>query len=275
MTWTVMSASAIGTSHQKSGLPCQDAGAFRLADGDRTVIGAIADGAGSAIHSEVGAKVAIDTMLYLLGEEKACLRDACAGLLEADTKAETIQPLCRLLIRAVQQKLIAVAEEKGCSLGDLACTLIAFVASEAGLVALQIGDGFLVTRAQYSHEYTLVFEPDKGELANQTEFVTSPSAIASLQVVCSSEPVSFICASTDGLERVAIQFKGWEPHASFFKPLEGFTATCTPENKAQLQAELCEFLGSQRVTSRTNDDKTLLLCLNAASKEAPEETDNE
>ena len=109
MTWTVISASAIGTSHQRIGLPCQDAGDFCLVDGDHTVVGAIADGAGSAMHSEIGARAAVETMLYLLDEDKASLLNACAGL----SGAKTIEPLCRLLIRAVQQHLTEVAEKKG------------------------------------------------------------------------------------------------------------------------------------------------------------------
>ena len=271
MTWNVISASAIGTSHQKNDMPCQDAGDFWLDDGDRTVVGAIADGAGSAIHSEIGAKVTVDTMLYLLNKEKVRLLSDCADL----SKVGTIESLCRLLIRTVQQKLADVAQEKGCTLGDLACTLIAFIASEAGIVALQIGDGFLVARAQSERDYLLVFEPDKGELANQTDFVTSSSAIDSLQVIYSTEPIAFICASTDGLERMAIQFKGWEPSSAFFKPLESFISSCTPENKVQLQAELCEFLGSQRVTNKTNDDKTLLLCMNTSSLDTPSKEEPE
>ena len=75
----------------------------------------------------------------------------------------------------------------------------------------------------------MVFQPDKGEFANETTFVTSKLAQETMQLKVLKQKTVFICAATDGLERVAIHFKGWEPFAPFFQPLESFMVNYVPE----------------------------------------------
>src|SRR6185436_9273324 len=62
--WRLLGASVTGTSHLKSGLPCQDAHACRALPGG--VILAVADGAGSAERSAEGARCAADSVLTAL-----------------------------------------------------------------------------------------------------------------------------------------------------------------------------------------------------------------
>jgi hypothetical protein len=51
----------------------------------------------------------------------------------------------------------------------------------------------------------------------------------------------------------------WQPHAPFFKPLEEYLReTAKPEDDEKY---VIDFLNSERLNSRTDDDKTLLLCL--------------
>jgi hypothetical protein len=59
--WTWAGATAIGTAHQWTGAPCQDAFACRVArssSGAEVLIAALADGAGSAERAEAGARLA-------------------------------------------------------------------------------------------------------------------------------------------------------------------------------------------------------------------------
>ena len=123
---------------------------------------------------------------------------------------------------------------------------------------MQIGDGFIVMRSQ-EPEYKLLFQPDKGEFANETTFITSKNALKEMQVEVISQKQEFICASTDGLEKVAIRLSDWKPFPPFFKPLEEYLQqTANPEKEYQY---VDDFLNSERLNSRTDDDKTLLLCL--------------
>ena len=69
MSWRAIARSAVGTSHQKQQLPCQDYGGCKILN--KVILGAVADGAGSAKYSDIGAKVAVKTALgYLTGVEE-------------------------------------------------------------------------------------------------------------------------------------------------------------------------------------------------------------
>ncbi len=124
------------------------------------------------------------------------------------------------------------------------------------IAVLQIGDGFIVVRPNPGN-YQLLFKPDKGEFANQTTFVTADHAAEDMQVVVLEASPVFICAATDGLERVAIRFSDWAPYAPFFQPFEDYlTETPDPEQNPDY---LEQFLTSERLNARTTDDKTMLL----------------
>ena len=66
MGWKVIARYEVGISHQKLDLPCQDFADFRILDD--VIIGAVADGAGSAKYSDIGAKLAVEVVLEYLTE---------------------------------------------------------------------------------------------------------------------------------------------------------------------------------------------------------------
>ncbi|MEH2140274.1 PP2C family serine/threonine-protein phosphatase [Nostoc sp.] len=252
MNWKAVADSAIGTSHQKQEIVCQDYVDYGIFDD--VILGAVADGAGSAKHSDVGSKLAIETVLKCFSE-----------INESPQKEDFSQPLSKeeaekvfaKIVNQVIKELQKQAEEGDYSVNDLACTLLVFVATPDWIAAMQIGDGFIVLRSQES-EYKLLFKPDKGEFVNETTFITSTNAVKDMQVEVISEKQEFICASTDGLEKVAIRLSDWKPFSPFFKPLEEYLhETVNPKEDKYLT----EFLNSERLNSRTDDDKTLLLCL--------------
>jgi hypothetical protein len=122
---------------------------------------------------------------------------------------------------------------------------------------MQIGDGFIVVRPNLE-AHQLLFPPDKGEYINETTFVTSANALDKMRVGVRSLKPQFICAATDGLERVAIRMSDWTPFTPFFQPLEEYL-----QQTSDLEQEdeyLIGFLDSDRLNARTDDDKTLLLC---------------
>lgn len=67
--WRWAGARSKGTSHEKTGLPCQDYGCAKEVDGPvgPVLIAVISDGAGSALRADVGSKIASITMLRLAG----------------------------------------------------------------------------------------------------------------------------------------------------------------------------------------------------------------
>ena len=64
------SASVTGRQHKVAGLPCQDAAHIRRL-GRSGIIAAVADGAGSAKHAEIGAGVAVSAVADILSALKA------------------------------------------------------------------------------------------------------------------------------------------------------------------------------------------------------------
>ena len=252
--WKAIARSAVGTSHEKQKIPCQDCGNYRIFND--VIVGAVADGAGSAKYSHFGSELAVETVIK-------CFAD----INELPDKQGFSQPLSEMEAKEVFTKFVKdvitalnkEADNKGYSVSDLACTLLVFIATPEWVAAMQIGDGFMVVRSQDA-EYKLLFEPDKGEFFNETTFVTSANALEEMQVQVISGKQEFICASTDGLEKVAIRLSNWKPHAPFFKPLEEYLRE-TDKPGGNDDNYIMDFLDSPRLNSRTDDDKTLLLCL--------------
>jgi hypothetical protein len=251
----VIAHSEKGTSHIQRDMCCQDYGNYKVIK--NIIIGAVSDGAGSARFSDKGAQVAVETALLRL--EKWLLK-----LKQKQPKLNWQKPIpedkARKVFSATLKYVVnALAENvtNDCSLNDFACTLLVFIATPDWIAAMQIGDGFIVTRSENS-DYQLLFHPDKGEYANETTFVTAFNAKDEMRIKVLEGNQSFICASTDGLERLAISFQEWKPFSGFFKPFEEGIKIA---NILELEAkDIARWMISPEVNARTDDDKTMLLC---------------
>jgi hypothetical protein len=270
--------SAIGTRHSRHQLPCQDYG--RYIQSGSVLLGAVSDGAGSARYADIGACLAVETALLQM---KSQLESQWMSQFEPQSKsggaskskpqvaqfpdpstpftANQAQFLFAQVVTEVVRVLQQKAEIEHWALRDLSCTLLTFIATPTWVAAMQIGDGFMVISAatETAAPYQLLFSPSKGEYINETCFVTSAAAIEQMQVGIYPHPPQFICAATDGLERVALRLSDWSPFSPFFKPFEDCLRLAPDQAGDYLQA----FLSSERLNARTDDDKTLLLCLYA------------
>lgn len=261
MPWKAIACSEIGTSHQKLELPCQDYVGFirlnnggEISDNGDIVIGAVSDGAGSCKYSDVGSKLAVETTLEFLQPWLKWLKekqkDSSPEILKESAKKAFAKTL-----REVKEAFDEKARKMSCSPKDFACTLLVVVSTPDWLAAMQIGDGFIVIRKPES-EYQLLFHPSKGEYANQTTFVTTSDALEKMQVKTLFGKQKFICAASDGLERIAINLKYFRPHPPFFEMFEKALEERTEE---QEKSSTQEWLNSEAVNERTDDDKTILL----------------
>jgi serine/threonine protein phosphatase PrpC len=258
MGWRSLSRSVIGTRHLRHCLPCQDAGGYRVL-GD-LIIGAVADGAGSAPYSERGATIAVQQTLNYLSNLNQWLQPSANPQWPTIEQAPSTAQTKRLFERAVnrvRQHLQQQAEQDSYGVDAFACTLLAFAATPHWLVAMQIGDGFMVASTE-AESYQLLFQPDKGEYVNQTAFVTTSTALTDLQTRVLATAPQFICAATDAFEHLAMRLPKWEPHPPFFEPLKEYLwETPDPE---QDDTYIMDFLTSDYLNKQTDDDKTLLLC---------------
>ncbi|BAY17375.1 hypothetical protein NIES21_32120 [Anabaenopsis circularis NIES-21] len=255
MGWKAIACSATGTCHIDRNVPCQDYGDYIVIDD--VIVGAVADGAGSAKHSDIGSKLAVKTTLSHLyrllrwnKRKNEDLRKPITPDIAKKTFNDTLTKVKDVLNKEVQSK--------GFSINDLACTLLVFCATPTWIAAMQIGDGFIVVKLKESNNYQLLFPPDKGEYANETTFVTSTNAFSRMKVDVIIGKQEFICASTDGLERLAIDFRTGEAFSGFFNPFE---QGLRERDKHEEEKSLEDWLYSEGVNARTDDDKTLLVCL--------------
>lgn len=275
MIWRAVVHSAIGTRHSRHQLPCQDYG--RYIQSGSVMLGAVSDGAGSARYADIGACLAVETALLQM---KLQIESRWMSQVDAPSKsgapsqatapfpgpntpftASQAQSLFARVVTEVVRVLQHKAEIEHWALRDLSCTLLTFIATPTWVAAMQIGDGFMVISAatETAAPYQLLFSPSKGEYINETCFVTSAAALEQMQVGIYPHPPQFICAATDGLERVALRLSDWSPFSPFFKPFEDCLRLAPDQAADYLQT----FLSSERLNARTDDDKTLLLCLYA------------
>jgi hypothetical protein len=253
--WRFASASEVGAAHQRLAIPCQDATWCEVVDHDGdgpVLIAVVADGAGSAGRSDVGAQLACRVAGRAIGEHLGGLA-AVAGL-DRDFAGS--------LLETVRDELGAQAARDGGEVRDYACTLLAAVVGGAGAAFLQVGDGAIVVRAPGDdEEYSWVFWPENLEYANVTVFVTDAHAPRHLCFATVNVALAELALFSDGLQRLALDFAARRAHPPFFRSLLAAVRQAPAAAVDTLQPALGEFLRSPRVNERTDDDKSLVLAV--------------
>lgn len=246
-SWHVIGAAVRGVSHEKNDLPCQDAQGYRLLPGG-ILLAALADGAGSASQSDQGASLAVDRLLEFL---EASLS------MELPIGAEGWRSLIEEAFGHSRQELLSLAEADGLPGREFATTLTGVIAVDGCLVVGQLGDGAAV--AGNLEGLFSASTVQRGEYANETFFLTQDDALDHLDVQVIERPVRLLALFSDGLMRLALRLPGYEPHLPFFRPLFEFAAAA--DDGEQAAGSLAEFLASDRVNARTDDDKSLVLAV--------------
>lgn len=245
MTWRVVAASVVGTSHKTIGTACQDSCLAQVeTDPTKPLLLTIfvADGAGSATHGGKGAELAIEAATAFVDQYYDT-----EFVLNAEWAVECIQ--------AVRAKIYAVADQNGAKARDYACTFLGVVASPFTTLLMQIGDGGIVVDVGNGLEVPI--SPMVGEYANMTNFVTDENAVDVLAVADLPARADKVAVFTDGIQRLALNMATNTAHAPFFTPFFKVLATTSATQEDQLQVELARFLQSPAVNERTDDDKTL------------------
>jgi len=242
--WRAIGASARGTSHIVSDLPCQDAWAQRTAfvGGEFVTILAIADGAGSAKASDLGSQECVAHLVHAISTSDFRI-------------SEMDQDVASTWLESGRKHLEALAVEKELSPRDLACTALVAVLGESESIFFQVGDGAWI--AEYQGHCEPITWPLSGEYANETTFLSSPNWKSQMQFRRWASSTMSIAGFTDGLQGLALHFASKAVHAPFFAPM--FGALHRTDNVNTLQAPLLQFLNAPVLNERTDDDKTLVL----------------
>lgn len=248
--WRWAGARSKGTSHEKTGLPCQDYGCAKEVDGPvgPVFIAVVSDGAGSAVHADVGSKIASVTLLRLAQD---FLRRSPRSELGEETTWEWLD--------AIRDRINAEAERVGLKPRDFAATIIAIIADDLGATIIHVGDGAVVIKATDSETWSVPSWPYQGEYASTTSFITDDPQ-PRLDFVAIDCPISAFAIFSDGIERMVLDFSNRTPHAPFFERMvKPVMALSNPGRDADLSKALQSYLSSPAVCERTDDDKTLIL----------------
>lgn len=235
--WKLVYGSVKGTSHAASGLPCQDFCSASLVG--PAVAAACSDGAGSAELSHLGSKAAVERFMEVASSSDSAPDRAAIGA----------------WVDAARERVLEESAAQGVASRQLACTLLVAMVGEGWAAFAQIGDGVIVFDGDAGYE--LAFWPDNGEYANTTRFLTDDDYRKHLRVEIVTRQVSELAVMTDGLQMLALDFRGARVHDRFFEPL--FRTVRNNPDEESLRTSLLAFMDSKRVNERTDDDKTLLL----------------
>ncbi len=241
-SWRVVGASVRGVAHVQGGQVCQDACAFAQQPGT-VLIATVADGAGSAELSEIGAALAVETVVAVMGAVQE---------LPSASDADGWQDLLTEAVRQAQWRIESEAEIRQLEPNALASTLLLAVATPEATAVMQIGDGAIVAGDSAGRVLSLT-APHNGEYANTTVFLTTPNALETAQFAL-HPAVTYLALFSDGLQRLALDMATGVPFAPFFLPLFRFIASETAA-----QEPLTAFLSSPKVQERSDDDLTLIL----------------
>ncbi len=240
MKWRLLAGREQGTSHLSDNTPCEDYFVAEVINDTLWVF--VADGAGSAVCGGQGAEIACETAMALVKSQSI------------ETADEQWANDC---VSAIQNALTDEAEQSNNSLRDYACTFLGLVVSEDKTLCFQIGDGAIIVDVGEGLEVPI--QPMQGEYANMTHFVSEEKALDNLIIRsfdCSSQKIAVM---TDGLQRLALNLAENTAHAGFFSPFFQALQTAPVSQNAALQTALENFLNSEAVNARTDDDKTLVL----------------
>lgn len=249
MRWNCIGQSIAGTSHTSSGRACDDALHFKIIDTlqpNDTLIVCVCDGAGSAKYGALAANTVATRMVALLTDQ------ITGGI-----------PLTENLVHAtaiaVHSELSTMAKESETDITEYACTLLGAILHPEISAFFQIGDGAIV-RHDADDNYVPVWWPDNGEYLNTTNFLIDDPELTNLKISITETQQTQIAIFTDGLQMLALNNELRTGHTPFFAGLfPSVLAADTPDKEAILNQKLAEYLQSDMINERTDDDKTLFL----------------
>lgn len=231
---------ARGRGHALDGTRGQDRTGYLSRGGVQALC--LADGAGSATHSEHGAEALVHEGCRLLAER---FTDFVASEDGLAVKLDILQHL--------RDRLKEIAGSREWELKDLAATFLAVAVSGNRFVIVHVGDG--VIGYMRNGELRVASAPDNSEFANQTTFVTSEGAAARMRLSRGSlDGVAGFVLMSDGTASSLYSWRTQElaPACAKLIALVGSAPTRQVNNPAH-EKDLRRLVNT-RIRSATKDD---------------------
>ena len=180
----MVAASQRGRAHAIEGNPRDDDFALHFDEETGCCIMIVADGAGSAKYSRKGSQIACTAAMAICKEKLLSNKDQITKLNKLENKNELGKIFQDTIGNAVFEALKAIdseAQEKGSPVKDYATTLLLSICRkfEYGwfVAAWWVGDGGIGVYRKEPEYLKILGEPDGGEFAGQTRFLTMPEII--------------------------------------------------------------------------------------------------
>jgi serine/threonine protein phosphatase PrpC len=287
MSWKVAHACVRGSSHQRSGLPNQDAAQCTVTPGAQgtVAVAVVSDGHGSPRHfrSQVGSSLAVSTVAPTL---QGFLRDSVASNGHVPFVPEQVHELERKIVSGwlaavhsdleqnpfTQTELNTLQKEDGLesraavqSTPELAygATLLAAGATDKVLLYLQLGDGEILS-VSATGTTTRPLPPDDRLIANQTTSLCQPEAWKEFRSswVTNAALPSLVLLSTDGY---ANSFRSDE---DFLRIGQDYLEILRQQGISSLAEELPAIL-TEATEQGSGDDITLAILQDDLGSAAP------
>jgi hypothetical protein len=246
--WIWVAASCIGTSHLRLATPKQDAFmCLAIPPNSSLFFSIVCDGAGSARWGGVGAWLTCRIMTRKFREYLSVHQDF--------PREEDILDW----VDDVRDYLHRFAASRNADISEFSTTMVVALSDGARTLTAHIGDGCVVGRDCDTSEWTALSWPHHGEYASTTNFITEQPSVR-MNYAVHDTAISCIAVCSDGLERIVLDFARRFPFAPFFEGVFAPLWRCRELDEARaLTGALSAFLMSDKVNSRTDDDKTLVL----------------
>jgi hypothetical protein len=212
----------------------------------------VSDGAGSASLSRFGSRIVTRSFC------RSALRFAQRGGRPKDLDSEVAGEW----LDDIRDRIEEASLRESVPRRSFAATLVGCMIQNEGVTIVHVGDGACALRLRDEPDWRVPSWPAQGEFASTTYFVTDdPEPAKNVQYL--GGDIIEVALFSDGLERLALDFATKTAYAPFFDSMfGGFPKEGLGRDK-ELSQQLRAFLGSPKVTDRTDDDKTLIMARRA------------
>lgn len=253
--WNGFAESVIGGGHIARGIPCQDASQVLLAPMPAVIV---CDGRGSAKLSHFGAQGAVKAFRRQLQIMEPMVRKI---LDDPQCHEERWVTVCKIMYRTLLQEKAELAAEHSLPEKEFDFTVAFAVVGQHHVGCFQVGDGAIVIRQ--NGVSTTVFQPDKGEFANQTIFLR-PGGEARMRFHYKLWPVAEemgIAVTSDGPEHKMFRLPDMIPGEIFARIMDDLRAGLLKRQ------DIVEYLSNKIWDGdpRGADDRSLALLVNNAT----------
>jgi hypothetical protein len=249
-TWKVVGASARGESHIKSDLPCQDDHSFET--WNDTLVAIVCDGAGSASHSDKGARMGSECLTQALIEAVRSQR------IDVFQDEAALRVLLETKIQEIRDRLPnSDVDSAQLELSAFHATLVGLIFHQGGGFFFHIGDGAALALNAELTDTVAFSAPENGEFSDQTYFYTMDNWKEHLRITPIGDQARTFLLMSDGTMPFCLNRSHDHVEPRFFQPVNQYLARDDVSAEIGSQA-LLKTLSSDRANSISKDDKTLV-----------------